>query len=93
MQTRKISRRPTINLPKNIILTPTRMIHMPRRGFRRFLKHMKCLVMTQRDLSLMLSVPDHQVVVEVPEDRIHLEADLILEVREASARLEVARVV
>ena len=53
---------------------------------------MKCLVMTQRDLSLMLSVPDPQVVVEVQEDRIHLEADLILEVREASARLEVARV-
>ena len=69
------------------------MIHMPRKGFRRFLKLMKCLVMTPRDLSLMLSVPDPQVVVEVQEDRIHLEADLILEVREASARLEVARVV
>ena len=93
MQTRRTSRRPTINWLKNIILTPTRMIHMPRRGFRRFLKHMKCLVMTQRDLSLMLSVPDPQVVLEVQEDRIHLEADLILEVREASARLEVARVV
>ena len=71
---------------KNIILTPTRMIHMPRRSFRMFLKPMKCSVMTQKDRSLTLSVPDPQVAEEVPEDRIPLEADLILEVREAFAR-------
>jgi len=49
--------------------------------------------MTQNDRSLTLSVPDPQVALEVPEDRILLEADLILEVREASARArrEVAR--
>ena len=69
------------------------MIHMPRRSSRMFLKPMKCSVMTQKDRSLTLSVPDPQVAAEVPEDRILLEADLILEVREASARArgEVAR--
>ena len=52
---------------------------------------MKCLVMTRRDLSTTISGLEPLEEVEVLEVRIHLELDLILEAREASARLEVVR--
>ena len=53
---------------------------------------MKSLVMTRRDLSTTVSGLEPLEGVEVPEVKIHLELDLILEAREASARLEVDRV-
>ena len=52
---------------------------------------LKCLVMTRRDLSTTILGLEPLEEVEVLEVRIHLELDLILEAREASARLVVVR--
>jgi len=52
---------------------------------------MKCLVMTRRKLSMIVSDLEPLEGLEVPEVRIHLGTGSIREAMEASARLEVDR--